>query len=62
FNNFWFTSARTRATELLNQFPEHKVKYSWFLDLAEAVERDEALIPDAVFQRAIELGILVKQV
>ena len=43
---------------MLEKFPQHAGKYRWFLDLAQAVERDEALVPETVLQKLVELGAL----
>lgn len=61
FNEYWFKSAVIRANELLIDHPAHKEKYEWFLSLAEAVERDDILIPDSALAKMQELGILQKR-
>ena len=58
FNPYWFATARMRLATLLARFPEHRNKYSWFLALAEAVERDDVLVPDAIIEQLLELGII----
>jgi len=58
FNSYWFTSAKMRAKNLLDTHPDHKEKYEWFLSLAQAVERDDVLIPEFALARMLELGIL----
>ncbi len=58
FNEYWFTSAIVRAKELLVRHPAHKEKYEWFLSLAEAVAKDDILIPDKALSIMLELGIL----
>lgn len=58
FNPFWFQSARTRVRQILSANPAHKVKYDWFLDLAEAVDQNKALVPVHVWDELIRTGIL----
>jgi hypothetical protein len=36
----------------------HKDKYEWFMSLAEAVKRDDILIPESAMAKMLELGIL----
>jgi hypothetical protein len=59
FNPYWFASARVRVVQLLEQFPQYEKKYTWFLDLSEAVARDEVLIPDEILSELLDLGVLV---
>lgn len=47
-----------RVEELRKQLPAHKSKYDWFLELADAIRRDESLVPQAMLTRMLELGIL----
>lgn len=61
FNSFWFASASIRAKCLLDEHPQHREKYEWFLSLAEAVAKDDILIPDVALSRMLELGILQKR-
>lgn len=61
FNRYWFASARMRVSQLLSQYPAHQDKYRWFLDLAEAIERHEVLVPDAIVQELLRLGIIEDQ-
>jgi hypothetical protein len=58
FNPYWFNSAIIRAKRLLEAHPTHREKYEWFLSLADAVARDELLVPDSALNRMLELGIL----
>lgn len=58
FNSYWFASAVLRARRLLTEHPSHKEKYEWFLLLAEAVARDDVLVPEPALARMLELGIL----
>ena len=58
FNSYWFSSAKIRAKNLLEIHPDHKEKYEWFLSLAQAVERDDVLVPESSLTRMLELGIL----
>lgn len=58
FNPYWFATARAKLANLLDRFPEHEIKYSWFLALAEAVERDDVLVPDLIIEQLLELGII----
>jgi hypothetical protein len=51
FNMAWGYSARSRVLMLLEQFPEYKEKYHWFLRLYEAVTSDEPLIPHWVIEQ-----------
>jgi len=58
FNEYWFKSAIIRTNELLERHPAHKEKYEWLLLLAEAVAKDDILIPDQALSQMLELGIL----
>jgi hypothetical protein len=58
FNLFWGQSAKHRASLLMDEHPEHKDKYLWFIALYEAVAGGEQLIPPDVFKRFVEKGIL----
>lgn len=58
FNAYWFASAGMRVAQLLARFPEHEKKYNWFLALTEAVQRNDALIPEPVLAELLKLGIL----
>jgi hypothetical protein len=58
FNYIWFYSAGTRVRQMLENHPEHKVKYNWFLALKKAVSEDRALIPEAVFDKWLDDGKL----
>ena len=58
FNPYWFASARMRVSQLLERFPAHEEKYRWFLDLADAVERDDVLVPDAALEELLAKGII----
>jgi hypothetical protein len=58
FNKYWFRSAVIRAMDLLEAHPKHKEKYEWFLSLAEAVARDDVLVPESALASMVELGIL----
>jgi hypothetical protein len=58
FNTYWFQSAICRASQLLDMHPEQKEKYDWFLSLADAVARNDLLVPESAFTRMKELGIL----
>jgi hypothetical protein len=60
FNEYWFNSAVIRVQSMLESHPEHASKYEWFLSLADAVRRDELLVPQAALDRMLELGILSK--
>ena|ERR1700730_3988863 len=51
FNKFWFQSAMTRVSQLLERYPEHAAKYNWFLSLYSAVEAGEQLVPPEVRDR-----------
>jgi hypothetical protein len=48
FGIMWGYSAMTRASLLLDQYPEHEEKYNWFINLYKAVNSDKPLIPDWV--------------
>jgi len=61
FNPFWFASAGMRAGQLLARFPDHEKKYSWFLKLCEAIERDELLVPEPTMAELLRLGILERR-
>ena len=58
FNRYWFASALIRVKTLINSHIGHKEKYEWFLRLAEAVSRDDVLVPESALVRMLELGIL----
>ena len=60
FNQYWFASATMRAKQLLERHPDHKEKYDWFLSLAEAVARDDILVPEEALARMLETGVLQK--
>jgi hypothetical protein len=53
FNLFWFKSAAVRGTGLMNENPEHKDKYLWFLALHEAVANNRELVPPDVLARFV---------
>lgn len=61
FNPYWFQSARMRVSQLLDRFPEHSKKYSWFLDLTSAVDEGELLVPEAVVEKLLSESILVRK-
>ena len=48
FGIMWGHSAMTRASLLLDEYPEYAEKYSWFINLYNAVNSDNPLIPDWV--------------
>jgi hypothetical protein len=58
FNTYWFASAIIRVKRLLEAHPGQNEKYEWFLSLAEAVKRDDLLVPESALARMLELGIL----
>ncbi len=58
FNTYWFASAKTHALQLMEQSPEHRDKYLWFLALHEAVGTDNEMIPPAVLARFLKDGSL----
>lgn len=58
FNLMWGQSAATRAALLMDENPEHKDKYLWFLALHKAVASGQELIPPDVLQRFLQKGIL----
>lgn len=58
FNSYWFASARKRVEQMLERFPEQESKYKWFIALAEAVERNDALIPESVMKIFLETGFV----
>jgi hypothetical protein len=62
FNQYWFVSAKARASALMNESPAHKDKYLWFLALHEAVANNEELIPLPVLKRLVDEGVLVKKI
>ncbi len=61
FNEYWFASAVIRAKCLLELHPQHSEKYEWFLSLADAVARDEILVPDAALAQMLARGVLQKR-
>ena len=61
FGQYWFKSATINVADLLEKHPMHKDKYEWFLALADAVARDELLVPEAALNEMQSLGILVKR-
>lgn len=58
FNRYWFASARMRVSQLWDESPAHREKYQWFLELADAVERDELLVPEEALNELLQLGII----
>lgn len=58
FNSYWFASAIARVRRQLEADPEHGNKYNWFLALAEAVARDDLLIPESALAKMLELGVI----
>ena len=58
FNKFWFTSARNRVTQMKDRFPEHSKKYDWSLELAEAVERRDVLVPESLITRWLAENVI----
>ena len=60
FNLLWGVSAANRARLLMEQSPNHKDKYLWFLSLFEAVSNHEFLMPPDVSARLLAKGDLVK--
>lgn len=61
FNVYWFRSAAIRATQLMEESPEYKDKYLWFLALHKAVENSDELIPPVVLDRFVRDGILKRK-
>jgi hypothetical protein len=61
FNSYWFASAVIRVRGLMERHPDHAEKYRWFLSLAEAVARDDLLIPDSALAQMLELGIIERR-
>jgi hypothetical protein len=59
FNSYWFASAKNRVNQMLDAHPEHKIKYNWFLALGQAVDEDKALIPEWLFEKWVNEGMLV---
>lgn len=58
FGRYWFKSATIHATALRETHPMHREKYDWFLALADAVARDEVLVPEAALTEMVNLGVL----
>lgn len=58
FGKYWFRSATVRVSQLLEIHPEHQEKYNWFLSLADAISKDELLVPESALTQMLELGIL----
>jgi len=58
FNSFWFQSAITRVSQLLERFPMHSDKYYWFLALTGEVNVDAPLVPPAVLKSLQEQGVI----
>lgn len=58
FNLFWGESAKTRASILMAENPEHKDKYLWFLALHKAVVSGDPLIPPHSLERFLREGVL----
>jgi len=61
FNFMWYRSAADRARKLMTASPAHKDKYLWFLALHEAVENDQALVPPAVLERFMQMGVVKRR-
>lgn len=58
FNQYWFTSARMRVSQLLDQYPQQSAKYEWFLRLSEEVESHQPLVPDTELEKMLALGMI----
>ncbi len=58
FNPYWFRSAETRTKQMLEAFPEHEIKYRWFLDLVDAIDSQETLVPAEVVQELLDLKVI----
>jgi hypothetical protein len=52
-NIAWGQSAGTRVSQLLNQHPEHRDKYEWFLELHKAVFCSVPMVPPRYFVNKI---------
>ncbi|HZL12635.1 MAG TPA: hypothetical protein VFC85_00690 [Verrucomicrobiae bacterium] len=61
FNKYWLLSAKTRAEEMFERFPEQKEKYEWFIALANSVQRGDILIPKSVMKDLLEKGIITEK-
>jgi hypothetical protein len=60
FNQFWFRSAGGRVGQMMEESPNHKDKYLWFLALYDAVWNEKELVPQIVIDRFLRDGILKK--
>ena len=58
FNLMWGASAAMRASLLMENSPNHRNKYLWFLALYDALNAGKILIPEATYQSFIDRGIL----
>jgi hypothetical protein len=61
FNAAWFTSAVHRVKQLVTDHPKYQDKYEWFLALADALARNDVLVPESVLLRIEELGIIKRR-
>ena len=62
FNEYWFKSSVIRVRQMLEQHPQHREKYDWFLSLAQSVAQDDLLIPESALKEMLALGIIQNRV
>jgi hypothetical protein len=48
FNIVWYRTAGTRVMRMINEHPEHRDKYDWFLRLHEAHAKQRLIPPDVL--------------
>lgn len=58
FNLFWFASARHRVSQMKVASPQHSDKYDWFLNLAQAIEENQVLVPQQAVDKLLELKVI----
>lgn len=58
FNRFWLLSAGGRAKQLMEKYPVHKDKYLWFIALHQAVTNRHQLVPQEIFEKLIQSGVV----
>jgi hypothetical protein len=61
FNTFWFASSKNRVRQMATRFPEHGAKYDWFLELAEAIENNEVMVPTSVVDQLLKEGTIERR-
>ncbi len=60
-NPFWNYSAKIKTKALLKKFPDHCDKYNWLLDFYSVINKNSLLIPEEVFNKFLQLGIIKRK-